>query len=166
MPREDGLALLLSTYKGAFTSGYDFFASPDEETRHVLAVNTIAPIELVKGLANNLAQSDNPRAVFIGALSGLDNSATVEVANTAAKYGLRGAVQALRLALQSQRIGVTLINPGNVATGEVLADIEEGRFASQTPIPVDDVVSAIEWILSLSHKVDVGEINLYQKNEQ
>jgi 3-oxoacyl-[acyl-carrier protein] reductase len=148
---------------GAFTEQYDFMTSPDEETRFVIAVNTIAPIELTKQLAKNLAKSDNPRAIFIGALSALDNSPTIEVANTASKFGLRGAAQSLRLALRDYKIGITVINPGNVATEEVMADIEEGRFTAQIPIPLSDVISAIEWILMLSNMVDVGEINLYQK---
>ncbi|MBW4620278.1 MAG: SDR family oxidoreductase [Cyanosarcina radialis HA8281-LM2] len=148
---------------GAFTEQYDFMKSSDRETRYVIAVNTIAPIELTKQLAKNLAKSDNPRAIFIGALSGLDNSASVEVANTASKFGLRGAAQALKLALRDRRIGVTVINPGNVATEEVLTDIEEGRFSQQVPIPLADLISAIEWILSLSNTVDVGDINIHQK---
>ncbi|NCS36579.1 MAG: SDR family oxidoreductase [Microcystis aeruginosa G11-01] len=49
----------------AFTEEYDFFESPDYETRYVIAVNTIAPIELMKRLAKNLSQAHNPRAVFI-----------------------------------------------------------------------------------------------------
>lgn len=150
--------------KGAFTDQYDFMQSPDQETRFILAVNTIAPIELTKQLAGNLAKSDNPRAVFIGALSGLDHSPTIEVANTASKFGLRGAAQSLKLALQDYNIGITVINPGNVATEEVIQDIEEGRFTAQVPIALTDIVSTIEWILSLSHTVDVGEINLYQKS--
>ncbi len=148
---------------GAFTDQYDFMKSSDRETRFVIAVNTIAPIELTRQLAKNLAKSDNPRAIFIGALSGLDNSATAEVANTASKFGLRGAAQALKLALRDYKIGVTVINPGNVATEEVMTDIEEGRFPQQAPIPLADLISAIEWILALSSTVDVGEINIQQK---
>jgi 3-oxoacyl-[acyl-carrier protein] reductase len=148
---------------GAFTDQYDFMKSSDRETRFVIAVNTIAPIELTRQLAKNLVKSDNPRAIFIGALSGLDNSATVEVANTASKFGLRGAAQALKLALRDYKIGVTVINPGNVATEEVMTDIEEGRSPQQVPIPLTDLISAIEWILELSNTVDVGDINMQQK---
>lgn len=148
---------------GAFTDQYDFIASSDQETRFVIAVNTIAPIELTKQLAKNLAKSDNPRAIFIGALSGLDNSPTIEVANTASKFGLRGAAQALKLALRDYKIGITVINPGNIATDEVMADIEEGRFTAQVPIPLTDIISSVEWILTLSNAVDIGEINMYQK---
>ena len=149
---------------GAFTKQYDFMKTSDQETRFVIAVNTIAPIELTKHLAKNLVKSNNPRAIFIGSLSGLDNSATPEVANTASKFGLRGAAQALKLALYDYKIGITVINPDNVATEEVMTDIEEGRFSQQIPIPLTDIISAIEWIMSLSNNVDIGHINMEQKN--
>ncbi len=54
---------------GAFTDRYDFMKSSDRETRLVIAVNTIAPIELTRQLAKNLLKSNNPRAIFIGALA-------------------------------------------------------------------------------------------------
>ncbi|MEM9946719.1 MAG: SDR family oxidoreductase [Cyanobacteria bacterium P01_D01_bin.36] len=149
--------------ENAFTHEFDLLKSSDEETRFVIGVNLIAPIEVTKALAENLSQAQNPRAIYIGALSGLDHSATKEVANTASKFGLRGAIQALRIALKRERIGFTVINPGNVATEEVMQDIEAGRFSPQTPIPMADVISAIEWILSLSPAVDTGDINLWQK---
>ena len=149
--------------ENAFTHEFDLLKSSDEETRFVIGVNLIAPIEVTKALAENLSQAQNPSAIYIGALSGLDHSATKEVANTASKFGLRGAIQALRIALKRERIGFTVINPGNVATEEVMQDIEAGRFSPQTPIPMADVISAIEWILSLSPAVDTGDINLWQK---
>ncbi|MEO0769347.1 MAG: SDR family oxidoreductase [Cyanobacteria bacterium J06649_4] len=149
--------------ENAFTGEFDFSKSSDEETRFVLSVNLIAPIEVTKALAENLTQANNPRAIYIGALSGLDHSASAEVANTASKFGLRGAIQALRVALKQKGIGFTVINSGNVATDEVLSDIAEGRFSPQTPIPMSDMISAIEWIISLSPSVDTGDVNLWQK---
>jgi 3-oxoacyl-[acyl-carrier protein] reductase len=149
--------------EGAFTEQYNFLQSTDQETRYVIAVNTIAPIELTKQLTKNLAQSDNPRAIFIGSLSGLENAASMEVANTASKFGLRGAAQALTIALRNYRVGITVINPGNIATEEVIADIEAGRFGQQVPIPLADVISSIEWILTLSNAVNIAEINMQQK---
>lgn len=149
--------------QGAFTPQFDFYASTMRETQQVIAVNLIAPIEITKGLAKNLAQTANPRAVYIGSLSGLDNISTPEVANTASKFGLRGAIQSLRVALKAHKIGFTVINPGNVATEEVLLDIQEGRFAEQVPIPMADVISAIDWILSVSPAVEIGDINMFQR---
>lgn len=85
---------------GAFNDAYSFAASPPEETAMVLAVNLAAPILLTQALLPLM--SDGARVVVIGSLSGLDNTATVEVANSASKYGLRGAAHALALSLQPQ----------------------------------------------------------------
>jgi NADP-dependent 3-hydroxy acid dehydrogenase YdfG len=91
--------------------------------------------------------------------------ASSQVACDASKFGLRGAIQALRLVLKVERIGFTVINPGNVATAEVLRDIQKGRLREQTPIPIADVISSIEWVLSLSLSVEVGDIDLIVQND-
>ncbi|GAB5413466.1 MAG: SDR family oxidoreductase [Congregibacter sp.] len=167
--RLSGISLDALLYMGgtweesAFTGDYDFLASNYEETHRVIAVNQIAPIELTRLLVSNMRRAANPRAVYIGALSGFELNATREVANTASEFGLRGAVQALHHALKGQGIGFSLINPGNVDTEEVLEDIRSGRFDMQTPIPMSDLISAIEWVLSLSPHVDASDINLLQR---
>jgi NAD(P)-dependent dehydrogenase (short-subunit alcohol dehydrogenase family) len=147
----------------AFTDSFSFQDSTDAETRLVIGVNLIAPIELSRGIAKNLLLASNPRAIFIGSLSGLDQLAGPEVANTASKFGLRGAIQALRMAYRHQKIGFTVINPGNVATPEVQNDIEVGRFPQQQPIPLDDLCLTIDWLLSLSPATEVGDVDLIQK---
>jgi NAD(P)-dependent dehydrogenase (short-subunit alcohol dehydrogenase family) len=147
----------------AFTSEYDFLTSSDSETRFVISVNTIAPIELTRAISPNLLMTNNPKAIYISSLSGLDHLASHEVANTASKFGLRGAVQALMLTSLGLKICFTVINPGNVATEEVINDIQEGRFAPQQTIPIEDVHSTIDWLLSLSPHVSVPEINLIQR---
>ena len=147
-----------------FMQGFDFRKTSNLETHHIMSVNLIAPIEITKGIAKNLSLASNPRAIYLGAISGVEQKASSQVAYSASKFGLRGAIQALRLALKEEGIGFTVINPGNVATEEVLMDIQEGRFREQTPIPLSDIISATEWILSLSHTVEVGDINLMQKN--
>lgn len=148
-----------------FTSDFSFQDTTDDETRNIMSVNVIAPIELSKKLVSSLSLSDNPRAVYLGALSGLDNRASNQVAYSASKFALRGAIQALREALINERIGFTTINLGNVGTEEVLLDIQEGRCAQQVPLPMSDVISSIEFVLSLSRAADIGEIDLMQKNE-
>jgi 3-oxoacyl-[acyl-carrier protein] reductase len=85
-----------------------------------------------------------------------------EVANTASKSGLRGAALALHLSLRSRAIAVTLINPDNVATPEVLTDMEEGRFGPQRPIPLSDLCATIDYILHLSPDTVPTSIQLGQ----
>lgn len=161
----DALLYLGGTWEeNAFTDAYRFDQSSRLEIEQVIAVNLTAPIHLVQKLTPNLQQAENPKIIFIGALSGLDNAATKEVANSASKYGLRGAAQSLRLTLRDLKIGVTVINPGNLATEEVQQDISTGNFMDQQPIPLSDLISAIDFVLQTSNDCCVSEINLYQQS--
>jgi len=159
----DALLYLGGTWEAdAFTDAFAFAASPPQETRDVIAVNLIAPILLAQRLAANLAAAPNPRIILNGALSGRPNGATAEVANTASKFGLQGAAEALTIALKPHGIGVSVVNPGNVGTSEVEDDIASGRFASQTPIPISDVLAAYDFILNLSPATTPTTIDLAQ----
>ncbi|BFM18253.1 SDR family oxidoreductase [Maricurvus nonylphenolicus] len=147
-----------------FTKEFDFQKTSESETRQIMSVNLVAPIEITKRAVANLSLSTDPRAIYLGALSGMEQWASSQVAYTASKFGLRGAIQGLRLALKQQGIGFSVINPGNVATEEVLLDIQEGRCKQQTPIPMSDILSTLDWLLSLSASVEVGDINLIQRD--
>ena len=159
----DVLLYLGGTWEaGAFTTAYDFTASPMQETADVLAVNLTAPIWLTQALLPHLTRATHPRAVFIGALVGHQLAVTPEVANTASKFGLRGAVRALDVSLRARGIGFTLLNPSNLATAEVLDDIANGRLADQTPIPMTDLLTALDAVLAMSPAAMISELNLAQ----
>lgn len=160
----DGLLFLGGVWeKGAFTDAYQFDLSSSEEIDFVLAVNLVAPIKLTKLLLANLQASDDPRVLVIGSLDALDNRAGREVANSASKYGLRGAMHALQLELGERGICFTVVNPDNVATPEVIEDIETGAFGPQVPIPMEDLVKVIACTLSLSRNSYVSEVNVVQR---
>jgi 3-oxoacyl-[acyl-carrier protein] reductase len=144
----------------AFTSQYNFEECSDEDIARVITVNLVAPIRLVKALLPALRRSRNPKIIFMGALSGLDNFSGREVANSASKFGLRGVVHSLREELRSQQIGVTVINPGNVGTPEVLADLAASKLSSYAAIPLTDLLKIIDCILSLSRSTCIKEIDV------
>jgi 3-oxoacyl-[acyl-carrier protein] reductase len=144
----------------AFTSQYNFETCSDEDISRVIAVNLVAPIRLVKALLPALQRSDNPKIIFMGALSGRDNFSGREVANSASKFGLRGVVHSLREELRSQQIGVTVINPGNVGTPEVLTDLAAENLSGGEAIPLEDLLRIIDCILSLSRATCVKEIDV------
>jgi len=150
--------------EGAFTDAYSFPASTGAETRRLLDINLIAPIELVRRLASRLAESSNPHVLAIGALSGMPGRATAEVANTAAKAGLLGAFAAMRLALRPLGIGFCVVNPGNIATDEVMDDIAEGRFEDQEAVPMADLLAVVDCALSMSPATMIEEIALAQRH--
>jgi NAD(P)-dependent dehydrogenase (short-subunit alcohol dehydrogenase family) len=162
--RLDALLYLGGTWeRDAFTAAYRFERGDRAEMERVLAVNLLAPVHLVHALLPALRRAPAPRVLFVGSLSGLDNAASREVANSASKFGLRGAAQALRRWLLW--LAVTVLNPGNIATPEVEADIAAGRFAPQVPIPMNDLAAAIGFALSLSSAFVATEINLAQTGD-
>jgi 3-oxoacyl-[acyl-carrier protein] reductase len=144
----------------AFTSQYRFEECSDADIVQVIAVNLLAPIRLVKTLLPALRRSQNPKIIVMGSLSGRDNFPGREVANSASKFGLRGVVHSLREELRSQQIGVTVLNPGNVGTPEVLADLTASQHSSEEAIPLTDLLKMIDCILSLSRATCVKDIDL------
>jgi 3-oxoacyl-[acyl-carrier protein] reductase len=159
--RLDALLYMGGTWEtNAFTSRYRFEDCSDADIERVIAVNLVAPIRLVKALLPALRRSDNPKIVFMGALSGRDNFSGREVANSASKFGLRGVVHSLREELRSQQIGVTIINPGNVGTPEVLADLAAANLSGGEAIPLTELLSIIDCILSLLQATCIKEIDV------
>ena len=69
----------------------------------------------------------------------------------------------MNLSLRAHGIGITVVNPGNVATPEVMEDISEGRFGNQVPIPIEDILHTYEYVLYLTSNTVPLEINLAQK---
>lgn len=144
--------------KGAFTDEYNFEKSTDFDTENVLSVNLQAPIKIVQRLLPNLRKSNNAKIIIIGAaIGGLTIQKSKEVANTASKFGLRGVVYSLRQLLTEDKIGITLINPGNIATPEVLNDLDQDETKA---IPLSDLFSIIECIMAISNRTNINEIEL------
>ena len=144
----------------AFTAEYSFERCSDRDIENTIAVNLLAPIRLVKALLPALRRAKNPKVIFMGSLSGLDNFPAREVANTASKFGLRGVVHALREELRQDKIAVTIINPGNVATPEVIEDLRQAGQPITNAIPLSDLLKVIDCVLSLSNLTCVKEIQL------
>lgn len=161
----DALLYMGGTWESkAFTQEYSFEKCAEEDIERVIAVNLLAPIHLVKSLLPALRRSKNPKIVFMGALSGLDNFPAREVANSASKFGLRGVVHALREELRPDRIAVTVINPGNIGTPEVLEDLTQAGQPEINAIPLSDLLSVIDCVLSLSRSTCIKEIQLPAMN--
>jgi NAD(P)-dependent dehydrogenase (short-subunit alcohol dehydrogenase family) len=157
----DFLLYMAGTWEAnAFTPAYSFSSCSDDDITRVLNVNLIAPIRIVRALLPALRKSSNPKIIFMGALSGLENFPSREVANTASKFGLCGVVHSLRQELRHDRISVTVINPGNVGTPEVLSDLAEIGSPATDAIPLEDLLMIIDCILCLSRQTCIKEIDV------
>jgi 3-oxoacyl-[acyl-carrier protein] reductase len=157
----DSLLYMGGTWEAnAFTPSFAFSSCSDDDIANVLNVNLLAPIRIVKALLPALRQSSNPKIILMGALSGRDNFPSREVANSASKFGLRGVVHSLREELRRDRISVTVINPGNVGTPEVLADLAEIGVPATDAIPLEDLLMIFDCILGVSRQTCIKEIDV------
>src|SRR5690606_25717321 len=111
-------------------------------------VNLSSAILSVQALLPNLRLSDNPKIILIGSTSGLDNVQDREVAYVASKFGLRGAAHALRESLRAERIAVTCINPGYIATEVPYEAGVEAALRQTTAIPMQDIVALVRCLMS------------------
>ncbi|ODG97252.1 short-chain dehydrogenase [Nostoc sp. KVJ20] len=148
--------------ENAFEPTYSFEQSTLEEMEQIIQVNLLAAILCTHRLLPNLKRSSNPRVVYMSSLSGLDNSGTPEVANTASKFGLRGVVHALRECLREHRIPVTSLNPGSIAAEiayEAGAEAAIQTYDSRQ-IPMQDLVLLLRCLRQLSRVSCVKEIDI------
>jgi len=158
----DALLYLGGTWETkAFTPEYNFEDCSNHDIENVINVNLLAPIRTIQKLIPNLKKSKNAKIIIIGAaIGGLNPSKSKEVSNTASKFGLRGLVFSLRQTLSQYRIGVTLINPGNLSTDEVLDNLKKQGKDETHSIPLADLFNIIETILNLSNRTNINEIDL------
>jgi short-subunit dehydrogenase len=132
----------------------------DDEIAEILDVDLRAFLAFTRGMAPNLRRADHAKIIAIGSTSGLDNSGDMTaVAYSAAKFGLRGACQALRQHFRKDGIAVTCLSPGSIAT-----DVAHGETAAALKkhhgrrMPVGDIVAMTRCILDLSPAACVKEV--------
>lgn len=146
----------------AFDPAYDFQQCSDTEISTMINTNIHASILAIQSLLDNLKRSENAKIILIGSTWGLDNHKGKEVVFSASKYALRGMVHALRENLRDDRIGVSILNLGYLATEFTLdTPVEQViEHSNAELIPLQDVMLALKFILATSAASCVKEINM------
>lgn len=148
--------------KYAFTDEYQFEATDDAEVLNMIQTNISACILHLKAMLPNLRLGGNSKIILIGSTWGLDNHNGHEVTFSASKYALRGIVQSLRETLRQDKIAISVINLGYLATEYPLSvPIDEVISQSEGAlIPLQDVLNAVKFIISTSNATCVKEITM------
>jgi short-subunit dehydrogenase len=140
-----------------------FEAMHDDEIAEILDVDLRSFLAFTRGLAPNLRRADHAKIVAIGSTSGVENcSDMTAVAYAAAKFGLRGACQALRQHFRKDGIAVTCLSPGSIASDVAFADGANAALKKHRGkrMPVADIVAVTRCILDLSPAACVKEITM------
>jgi short-subunit dehydrogenase len=134
----------------------------DDEIAEILDVDLRAFLAFTRGLAPNLRRADHAKIIAIGSTNGLDNGDMTAVAYSAAKFGLRGACQALRQHFRKDGIAVTCLSPGSIASDVGYGDGAAAALKKHRGkrMPVADIVAMTRCILDLSPAACVKEITM------
>jgi len=145
-----------------FRADYDFENDDPDEIAKIINVNLTSAITCIQKLLPNLKKSDNAKIFLIGSTAGLENNDFTQISFVTSKFGLRGICNSLREHVKKYGIGVTCINPGEIATQIPYEDgIEKVLSAyNGTQIPLHDIVSLVKCVMNLSKASCVKEINI------
>lgn len=114
-------------------------AMPPDDVDLLVALDLIAPIRLTQLLLPAMLTRGSGHVSFVSSIAGLTGVAG-EAVYSAAKAGLMGFADALRLELAGSGITVSTISPGAVATG---FRIPEYVRRTPRPIPADRVAALV-----------------------
>ncbi|WDF50919.1 SDR family NAD(P)-dependent oxidoreductase [Paenibacillus sp. KACC 21273] len=145
-----------------FRDDYNFENDDPAEIANIININVTSTITCIQKLLPNLKKSDNAKIFLIGSTAGLEHNDFTQVSFTASKFGLRGIGNSIREHVKKYGIGVTCINPGEIATQIPLEDGIEKVLSTYggTQIPLQDLVSLVKCVMNLSKASCVKEINM------
>ncbi|MFD1992049.1 SDR family NAD(P)-dependent oxidoreductase [Paenibacillus nicotianae] len=145
-----------------FRDDYDFEQDDPAEVANIININVTSTITCIQKLLPNLKKSDNGKIFLIGSTAGLEHNDFTQVSFTASKFGLRGIGNSIREHVKKYGIGVTCINPGEIATQIPLEDGIEKVLSTYggTQIPLQDLISLVKCVMNLSKASCVKEINM------
>lgn len=148
--------------KEGFEEHYDFDKDEPADIANIIQVNITSTITCIQALLPNLRQADTGKIILIGSTAGLDHTNNNQVSFVASKFGLRGITNALREHVRKDGIAVTCINPGELAAEIPYDDGPEKAIDEYngTRIPVQDIVTIVKCVISLSKAACVKEINV------
>lgn len=148
--------------KEGFQEHYDFEKDDPADIANIVHVNITSTITAIQALLPNVRMSGAGKIILIGSTAGLEHTNNAQVSFVASKFGLRGIANALREHVRKDGIAVTCINPGELAAGVPYEDGADKAIAmyNGTRIPVQDIVSIVKCIVSLSSAACVKEIHV------
>ncbi|NQX44042.1 SDR family NAD(P)-dependent oxidoreductase [Paenibacillus tritici] len=148
--------------KEGFEDHYTFDQDDPADISRLIHVNITSAIVGIQALLDPLRKSAAGKIILIGSTAGLSNANSTQVSFVASKFAIRGITEALREHMRQDRIAVTCLNPGELAAEIPYAEGMDRALAEYngTRIPLQDIVSIVKCIVSLSSAACVKEINI------
>lgn len=146
---------------GIFPLG-PFEGSSDAELDAAFAINTLAPMRLVREFLPEMRSRGAGQVVFIGSIADR-HVFPANAVYAASKHAIRAAAQALRAETRGSGLRITLVSPA--ATDTPIWDPHNPDTAPHLPnraemLRAEDVADAVLWAVTRPAHVDVDELRL------
>jgi NADP-dependent 3-hydroxy acid dehydrogenase YdfG len=135
-----------------------------EDWRRMVNLNVLGLMYATHAVLPLMKAQGEGHIINISSVAGRTASANVGVYN-ATKWGVGAFSEALRQEVHKDKIRVTVIEPGIVATelGEHITNTEvkerlQARVAAMTPLESEDIAAAIVYAVTQPPRVNVNEI--------
>ena len=135
-----------------------------EDWRRMINLNLLGLMYATHAVLPLMKAQGEGHIINISSVAGRTASANVGVYN-ATKWGVGAFSEALRQEVHKDKIRVTVIEPGIVATelGEHITNTEvkerlQARVAAMTPLESEDIAAAIVYAVTQPPRVNVNEI--------
>lgn len=147
---------------GTWEPTADITKTAPEAIYEILSVNTASFVAVAAALADNLRAAGHASVFAIGSTAGLENATGPRAAFAASKFGMRGAVHSLRQVFRPDKIRVTCISCGGLASD---VEVDEGVAAALDKhqgrrIPTSDFIALIRCLMRLSPATCIKEIDM------
>ena len=130
-----------------------------KQIKNSIQLNLISPLLIARLLLPTLKTQPRSNLIFIGSESGLQGGRYGSV-YSAAKFGLRGAAQALKHECANANCHVGIVNPGMVRTDFFSSlSFEPGKEADMA-LQAEDVANAVLTLIDSPDHAIIDEINL------
>lgn len=147
-------AVICNAGAGKFGALENFSA---EQIEQQIQLNLVSPLVLLQSVMPALKRQNQSNIVLVGSESALHGGRFGSV-YSAAKFGLRGAAQALRHECASANCRVGIINPGMTRTGFFDELSFEPGNSEQQALLASDVSEAVLTMLDSSRSAVIDEI--------
>jgi len=149
-------AVVCNAGAGQFGALENFSATQIQQS---IQLNLVSPLVLLRALLPALKKHDRSDIVFIASESAIQAGRFGSI-YSAAKFGLRGAAQSLRVECASANCHVGIVNPGMVKTEFFNTLSFEPGEAWQHSLHANDVATAVMTILNSPDNAVLEEINV------
>ncbi len=155
-----GIDILINN--AGMTSPSSFYKKTKDEIERIISVNLLGPLFITHSFLPHLAKQDNSIIVNITSQAGETGVQGLSV-YSAAKFGMKGFIEAIRKEIAEKNIRMVDISPGGVETpifNTLIARKGKNSVNMEYSLKPEDVAAAVIYAINQPPETSINEIKI------